>query len=92
MLEMIQAREVDRLIVLDLPDAFRFPDVGELPAEVGVSYRGIRVQRGCSAEGKCSPDGRVSVVIARNGTGPAPDVGLSEIRIRTLPPIEQHPG
>jgi hypothetical protein len=87
LLETIKARTQDGMIVLELPAAFRFPEVGELPTEMQVSYGTIRVVRGCSGAGTCSPDGRVRVVAVGSGTDTAYDEQLSGVRVRTLPPI-----
>lgn len=84
-LEMIQARRQDGLIVLELPEALRFSGVRELPVEMEVRYSSIRVVRGCVGGGKCSADGRVSVVAVGNGVDSSPDTDVSGIRIRSLP-------
>jgi len=77
-LELIEAREQDGLIVIDLPPSLRFATTEELPISTGVSYRWFDVVRGCSAEWQCSPDRQLMLV----PTDPRPD--LSEVRLRTL--------
>lgn len=84
-LERIGAREQDGLIVLDLPNSLRFAETGELPLEMEVTYRDLRVVRGCSELGRCSPDRRIMVVPVSPQDGPNSSVNLGDVEVRILP-------
>lgn len=76
-LAMIQAREESGLPVLELPPSLRFPQPNELPVEMEVMYRDIRVVRGCARHGLCSPNGEFMVVPIES------DTDLSGVQIGT---------
>lgn len=63
----IVGHEEDGLIRVSLPEALRFPEPGELPVDIGVTYRDLAVIRGCSMEAAatCSVDEELTVVPVR---------------------------
>jgi len=67
-LAMLQAREESGLPVLELPPSLRFPQPNELPVEMEVMYRDIRVVQGCARHGLCSPNGEFMVVPIESDT------------------------
>ena len=87
-LELIRVRERDGLIAVELPPSMRFGEPGELPVQMEVSYRHLRVTRSagrtCAPYGKCSANGQVMVVATGEGVDTDTDADLSGIRVRVL--------
>lgn len=77
-LEMIDAREQDGLIVIDLPAGLQWAEPSELPVEMAVHYREISVVRGCNAGGSCSPDGQIMVQPVEA------NADVSDVRVRII--------
>lgn len=83
--EMIQGRERDGLPVIDLPPSLRWAGpTDRLMGEMEVQYGGLRIVAGCGEFGRCSPDGRITVVATGDGSDTDPDADLSEIRVRVI--------
>jgi hypothetical protein len=78
-LRMITAVESYGLIVVDLPASLRFAEPGELPSEMEITYRTLRVRKGCRGAEICSVDGLIGVVPIDNS------VDLSGVGVRSVP-------
>jgi hypothetical protein len=83
-LEQIEARAQDGLIVIDLPPSLRFPEPNELPRQIEVVYAKLRVVRGCSEEGRCSPDGQIMVTPIMRVPPDVDTIDVSAVGVRVV--------